>query len=166
MVIRNETRYPTDEVRKLVKFGLGRIDAKDVLILVKHTRNPRSRYSGLAEYHPPRRELPKSCIYRITLRLGQPVAFATTGATWKRHWDAGAQFPEMSADTWQEALVSITAHEIKHIDQARERERQGHAYDRRGRRRHTRGARASEVACEHYAKFMVEQYQESLKGGR
>lgn len=102
MFIRNTSRYPTPEVRQLVKFATSEIDMRRVCVNVKNRR--RGTASGMAyEDVPWMSNAPPSAEYLVTVRLG-PVA----------------SFPNHAYADWCEALVYVAAHEAIHIEQFRE----------------------------------------------
>ena len=145
LVIRNTSRYPDDEVTELVRFALSEIDARGICVNVKNssaTRRGRA-YSGI----PSISNAPVDSRYLITVGIGAPERFPfedgaytrRNGKTVKRR---GGRWPVETLHDWREALVSVAAHEAKHIEQFRD------------------GARRSELACHHFSAYMLRRYRE------
>lgn len=119
LTIRNEGRYPTAEVERLVRFGLQEIEltGAGIVAVVKDTRRTLGdwpTYSGTAyrlsggipcglyDRHMKGRRVE----HLIVMRLGPPECFPI-----RPFVRNGRSFDYA---TWQEALVGITAHEGKH----------------------------------------------------
>ena len=114
----NQGRYPEEEVRALVGFGLDRIDLKGegLLVIVKDTRRMRRRtptYSGQAwsgRYNMPdglKKLTTRREHFLVVVRIGPPEVFPI-----KPYTRNGILHDYR---TWQEALVGITAHEGMHV---------------------------------------------------
>lgn len=123
----NESRYPDEEVRRLVEFGMSEIDLRGtgVTVLVKNTKRRKKRrdrrgvvhqhgyVSFGGEFHDFRRGIPvgltkkmaRKDSYLCVVRVGPPENFPHAKSF--RWHDEGFR-------SWQEALVGITAHEGLH----------------------------------------------------
>lgn len=145
LVIRNTSRYPDEEVKELVRFALSEMDARGVCVNVKNssaTRRGRA-YSGV----PSISNAPADSRYLITVGIGAPDRFPfEDGAFTRRNGETvrrrGGRWPVETLRDWREALVSVAAHEAKHIEQFRE------------------GACRSELECHHFSAFMLRRYRE------
>lgn len=138
MFLRNRSDYPTDEVRRIIKFAVQDVDMKLVCVNVKNNR----QFSGTGYAYdgvPDISNAPPTACYLITLRIGSPDRFPV--APHKRHPGAGVRFPERGYADWREALLFFAAHEAKHIEQYRE------------------GLPASEVRADHFAAHMLDRYR-------
>jgi hypothetical protein len=136
MVVRNTSRYPTDEVRALVSFAARDLDMRGVCVNVKNSH--RYAYGGYAYLGVPElSNAPASSEYLITLRLGAPDRFPVTPPRRR-----GA--PPLRLACWREALVAVAAHEAWHIQQYR------------------RELPRSEVACERFEAVAIERFRASL----
>ena len=135
-MIRNTSRYPDEEVSKLVRFALSEIDARGVCVNVKNssaTRRGRA-YSRI----PAISNAPADSRYLITIGIGAPERFPfEDGSYTRRNGEVvkrcGGRWPVETLGDWREALVSVAAHEAKHIEQFR------------------KGMRRSEVECHHFS---------------
>jgi hypothetical protein len=139
VVVRNTSRYPTDEVRRLVRFATAEVDMRRVCVNVKNSNVHVCAgwaYDGVPEIS----NAPASCEYLITVRLGPPDRFPARLPTKKSS-------PRIRVGCWREALVAMAAHEAKHIEQYRER------------------APRSEVACEKFEAAILARYRASSNGG-
>ena len=144
-MIRNTSRYPDGDVRELVRFALSEIDARGVCVNVKNssaTRRGRA-YSSI----PSISNAPAGSRYLITVGIGAPERFPfEDGSYTRRNGEVvkrrGGRWPAETLRNWREALVSVAAHEAKHIEQFRE------------------GTSRSEVACQHFSAFMLRRYRE------
>ena len=144
LVIRNTSRYPDEEVRELVRFALSEIDARGVCVNVKNSRATRrgSAYSRI----PSISNAPADSRYLITVGIGAPERFPfEDGSYTRRNGELvkrrGGRWPAETLHDWREALVSVAAHEGKHIEQFRE------------------GTRRSELECQHFSAFMLGRYR-------
>lgn len=127
----NESRYPDDEVRALVEFGLSEISLtrSGIVAVVKNSATSRRREHGARDYsgthwsyriqgipsgmydaYFPRDN--RSYKHLIVMRLGPPECFPIKPFTRNGFLH--------DYQTWQEALVGITAHEGKHAEHAHE----------------------------------------------
>jgi len=145
LVIRNTSRYPDEEVEQLVRFGLSEIDTRGVCVNVKNARGARRghAYNGV----PSISNAPRGSQYLITIGIGPPEKFPfEDGSYVRRNGEIvkrrGGRWPEVTLHDWREALVSVAAHEGKHIEQFRERTRRG------------------ELATHHYAAHVLRRYRE------
>jgi hypothetical protein len=139
LTIRNESGYPTAEVRQLVRYAMKPFGVVDTLVVVSHTRNTKWRvaesrgneywlnaYSGTAYRGLPHdmRPWPASAAYGIKIRIGRPECFPMRRGAWRYGWEDSHrqdEWPLFRFETWQEALVAIAAHEAKHNEGYRER---------------------------------------------
>jgi hypothetical protein len=145
LVIRNTSRYPDEEVSELVRFALSEIDARGVCVNVKNssaTRRGRA-YSRI----PAISNAPADSRYLITIGIGAPERFPfEDGSYTRRNGEVvkrrGGRWPVETLADWREALVSVAAHEAKHIEQFRT------------------GARRSEVECHHFSAAVLRRYRE------
>jgi len=141
-MLRNESRYSTQEVRKLVTFAVGEIDLRHVCVKVKNSN--RQAFSGMAYDHIPRLAVvPASAKQLVTVRIGGQVKFPLLG---HRYLGKSDRFPTYDIHNWQEALVVCTAHEALHIEQFRE------------------GLRCSELRAERYAVRKLNEWREVRDG--
>jgi hypothetical protein len=145
LVIRNTSRYPDEEVSELVRFALSAIDARGVCVNVKNssaTRRGRA-YSRI----PAISNAPAHSRYLITIGIGAPQRFPfEDGSYTRRNGEVvkrrGGRWPVETLADWREALVSVAAHEAKHIEQFRT------------------GTRRSEVECHHFSAAVLRRYRE------
>ena len=127
------SRFPTGEVIDLVEFATADVDMSGVCVNVKNTRSyacAGSAYDGVPEIS----NAPAGSRYLVTIRLGPDREFPSTMAHRKTS-------PPVEVACWREALVTVAAHEAKHIDQYR------------------RGHQRSEVACERFAAWVLEVFR-------
>jgi hypothetical protein len=139
VIVRNTSRYPTDEVRDLVRFATAGLDMRRVCVNVKNSNVHVCAgwaYDGVPEIS----NAPVSSEYLITVRLGGPERFPARLPTKKRS-------PDITVGCWREALVAMAAHEAKHVEQFRAR------------------APRSEVVCERFEAWMLDRYRASANGG-
>lgn len=131
--VRNTSRYPTDEVRALVKFASQEIDMRAVCVNVKNATIP---YRGGAYRHVPAiSNAPAGSEYLITIGIGPEDLFPY-------FWDSSYKsVAPIAFFDWREALIAVAAHEAKHIDQFRH------------------GTRCSEIACEMFEAYMLDRYR-------
>ena len=146
MTFRNTSRYADDEVLRLVRFALSEIDTRGVHVNVKNTTSVRRgrAYNGL----PSISNAPPNARYLITIGIGPPEEFPFENGSFVRRngeWvkRRGGRWPEDTLHDWREALVNVAAHEGKHIEQYRE------------------GTGRSEVACHHFASYVLRRYREN-----
>jgi hypothetical protein len=133
MVVQNTSRYPTDEVERLVEFATGDLDMDRVCVNVKNSQ--RYPYGGYAYLGVPEiSNAPASSEYLITLRLGGPERFPFTPP--RRRGS-----PTLELGCWREALVAVAAHEGWHIQQYRQK------------------LPRSEVACERFEALVIERFR-------
>ena len=111
--IRNTSRFPTAEVRALVRFAMRDVDTRAVCVNVKTMRGTGWRgwaYEGV----PSISNAPSQAEYLITLAVGEENAYPMRPAGTRRGE------PEVEFASWQECFVFLAAHEAKHIEQYRE----------------------------------------------
>jgi hypothetical protein len=138
VLVQNTSRFPTSEVLDLVEFATADVDMSGVCVNVKNTRSYACAgyaYDGVPEVS----NAPLESSYLVTIRLGPDSEFPSTMAHRKRS-------PLVEVACWREALVTVAAHEAKHIEQYR------------------RGEPRSEVACELFAAWVLEVYRWGFKG--
>jgi hypothetical protein len=137
MLVQNTSRFPTDEVIELVEFATADVDMTAVCVNVKNTRSYACAgyaYDGVPEIS----NAPAGSRYLVTIRLGPDREFPSAMAHRKKS-------PPVEVACWREALVTVAAHEAKHVEQYR------------------RGAPRSEVACERFAAWVLEVYRWAYK---
>ncbi len=141
MRLRNTSQYPTEEVRKLVKWACAPIDMRRVCINVK---NSSGSFAGRAyDYVPSISNAPASSEYLVTLRIGSPERFPLEE---HRYPGKSDRFPSYDIRDWREALVFLAAHEAVHIEQFKE------------------GKSHSELRCEMFALKRLREFRaESLQ---
>jgi hypothetical protein len=133
MFIQNTSRYPTDDVERLVRFATADLDMRGVCVNVKNSH--RYAYGGYAYLGVPEiSNAPPSSDYLVTLRLGAPERFPFTPPRRRG-------VPPLRLACWREALVAVAAHEARHIEQYRQ------------------AARRSEVECERFETVMIERFR-------
>jgi hypothetical protein len=146
--IRNTSKHPDDEVRKLVQFATRGVDMNRVCVNVKGGHGLSARaYDGV----PSISNAPRSARYLVTIKVGNGVRFPVGphNRNGKTPDEVGPRnrFPFFSYADWSEWLVSAAAHEAWHIHQYRH------------------GKRRSEVDCERFAEKALNRYR-SVCGGR
>jgi len=160
MRIRNLSSYPTEMVEELIDFGCKGIKLSNVLIIVMDGRHA---YQGKAHGGAPSKFNPGSAKNVIRLWLGKPSQFPIDNLRTKTYWRpvngnpnvlkkeqllvpyGGVTSQPIYLENWMEALVSISAHEAKHIYQFRH------------------GKRLSEVKAERHAAKRLEAYRQLLE---
>jgi hypothetical protein len=133
VLVQNTSRYPTDEVRELVEFATADVDMRGVCVNVKNARAYACAgyaYDGVPEVS----NAPRGSEYLVTIRLGPAKEFPSRMVHRKRS-------PVIEVACWREGLVTVAAHEAKHIEQYR------------------RGEARSEVACERFAAWVLEVFR-------
>ena len=137
-VIRNTSRYPTDEVRELVRFAMQDVDTRALCVNVK--RQTKHGWTGWAyEGVPLMSNAPRGARYLVTLRVGEQTHYPVTRSRVRRGEPEGVTFHD-----WRETLVFLAAHEAKHIEQYRE------------------NLPRSEVRCNVFAAHMLSRYREKV----
>jgi hypothetical protein len=119
---------PEVEVAALVRLAAQGIDPGDVSVWVK---NCNRAFAGRAYFEA------RHCVVRI----GHPSCFPIK----RHHYPRLKTAPTYDLDSWQEALVVVAAHELRHQEQFRF------------------GRRASEVDAERWAVERLEAYRTSLR---
>jgi hypothetical protein len=94
----NKTKYPTKEVRQLIRVGAKGISLRNISVTVVPAR---LRVSGRAWLRS----------RRILIRLPGPDVFPKSG--WRRHRSSPLNHDYQN---WREALVALAAHEVCHLD--------------------------------------------------
>ncbi len=144
MRLKNTSRYPLDEVKRLVEFAMRGINTTGVAVHVRN--NNRSAYAGCAYQQVPRcspRAIQATVDYLVTIRIGSVDRFPCSN--WieeKGHAYGGKRSPRIDHASWQEGLVAVTAHEARHIQQFRLKKR------------------ISEVDCEKFAAARLDAYRQ------
>lgn len=140
--IQNTSRYPDDQVRECVEFGVRDVDMRRVCVNVKNGALGGAAYNGVPEIS----NAPRAARYLVTLRLGRGPERWPLGPI-NYHFQTPAQtgprnrFPFFVCHDWREWLVKLAAHEAKHIDQFRAK------------------AICSEIGCEHHAIARLEEWR-------
>lgn len=118
MRLKNTSRYPDDEVRLLVAFGMKGVRTTGLEVHVKNARTAyRGRaYNGVPLISPAAKRF--SVERLVTIGLGSPRAFPDAP-----HRYGGKRSPEMAFADWREALVAVAAHEARHVWQFQYRKR-------------------------------------------
>ena len=136
MRIRNESRYPTDEVRKLVRYGMRGLDVQRAVVrVVDATRRAwdgRVHCSGRANG------------WGVVIRLAPEEYYPYEG--WRRHRSSPWNHDFVD---WREALVALAAHEGKHLDIPL-------AYYRRHSQQRV------EMACEAYERLVLDRFRQEV----
>lgn len=155
MSIYNTSKYPTNEIRDLILFGMKGIKTDDVFVHVKHTSQ--KTFRGLAHrivpYSSKAHKLKKQYKYQITIAIGHASWFpvSTGRRVYKRNGQVeivgygGKASPVYTVNNWQEAFVAVAAHEARHIYQFR------------------KGKRVSEPDCEKWALRRLEAFRKLKK---
>ena len=133
MLVQNTSRFPTAEVVELVEFATADIDMRGVCVNVKNTRTYACAgyaYDGVPEIS----NAPPGSVYLVTIRLGPDREFPSTMAHRKMS-------PTVEIACCREALVTVAAHEAKHIEQFRNRDV------------------CSELSCERFALERLEEFR-------
>lgn len=120
--VRNTSPYPDEEVRELIAFATRGVNMSRVCVNVKGSRHA---FGGRAYARVPEvSNAPPSARYLIVIRLGdQPEDHAPTNyyAQTEEEANPNGRFPFYQCRCWRERLVTLAAHESKHIDQFRHR---------------------------------------------
>jgi hypothetical protein len=133
VLVQNMSSFPTGEVTDLVEFATADVDMRRVCVNVKNTRSYACAgyaYDGVPEVS----NAPPGTEYLVTIRLGPATEFPSRMAHRKSS-------PPIEVACWREGLVTVAAHEAKHIEQYR------------------RDQPRSEVACERFAAWVLEVYR-------
>lgn len=138
--LKNTSRYPTAEVKRLVRFATSDLDIDRVHFNVKNSSRVRRGYAyGRV---PPEANVPAGTRWLITMGLGGPHNWPREEGYWKNgHFRRGGRWPEITIACWREAVIHLAAHEAKHVEQMKER------------------LAISEVACEHYAAWVLKRWR-------
>ena len=136
MIIKNPSRYPTVEVEKLVRFASTGLDTSRVEV---HIKNSKKIFAGRAWHNIGQNRIVNTSNHindLVVVRVGSPDKFPFEFSYPRRK-----TAPKYTIGNWREAVVSVTAHELYHIKQRRERKR------------------ASEVKAEEWAVTMLAEYR-------
>jgi hypothetical protein len=141
--IRNTSRFPDDEVRRLIEFATEGLDMRRVCVNVKGGRGLGGRaYDGV----PSISNAPRAARYLMTIKLGNGASFPVgpLNRNGKSPGEVGPRnrFPFFTYADWREWLVACAAHEARHIHQYRH------------------GTRRSEVDCERFAEETLDRYRQ------
>jgi hypothetical protein len=119
MRLKNTSRYPEDEVRQLVAFGMRGVNTAGLAVNVKNAQN--CAYRGRAYERVPLLSSRVTCstVRRlVTIGLGEPERFPVSNFDpRKQHAYGGKRSPLIEYRDWREALVAVAAHEARHIQQ-------------------------------------------------
>jgi hypothetical protein len=145
--IRNTSRYPDARVRRLVRFAAAEVDMDGVCVNVKNGALGGGAYNGIPEIS----NAPRAADYLVTLRLGNGRERWPLGPVnyhFKRPDETGPRnrFPFFVCHDWEEWLVKLAAHEVKHIEQFKQ------------------GLTCSEISCERFAVAKLAELR-SLRAG-
>lgn len=129
--ITNDSRYPDDEVERLVEIGLQDLDVPRsvVHVLVKDTQRSSRRRSGWIPYSGVAKYPLQVGQYHVIIRIGPPECFPIKPFR-RDGWVHDYR-------TWDETLLGVTAHEGRHVQ---------HYYD--GAYAWDRGVEAKATAAE------------------
>jgi len=134
--IRNTSRYPDDEVERLVQLAAGWLDGPRVCVNVKNLGKGRGAFRGRAYSGVPKiSNAPRRASHLVTIALGPPDSFS------QEPWRATARSPEVLLADWRSALVYVAAHEARHVEQF------------------VRKAPKSEVDCNRFAAALLERWR-------
>jgi len=144
MRIKNTSRYPDEEVRRLVRFGAGGVRSARIEVHVKNSKYAFAGriylstadlvFSGFGDM-----TLHHRASQLIVLRIGAPKMFPLAF-----HYRGLKRAPTYLLCDWKEALVTTAAHEFCHA------------------RQHRRGKPSSEVKAERWAVKKLEEFREEV----
>lgn len=121
MILRNRSRYSTQDIQPLIEAGLSGLDTEGILVMVRNARKG-SPVSGRAGLLTPRGRgyyrVPDQVRELISIRIGEPSLFPFTF-----HNHGQRRCVPMLLQSWQEAVLSTAAHEARHIEKRRRKER-------------------------------------------
>jgi hypothetical protein len=142
MWVHNTSRYPQQEVERLIRFATREIDMHRVCVNVKNGELAGGAYNGVPEIS----NAPRAARYLVTLRLGNGRERWPLGPVnyhFKRPDETGPRnrFPFFVCADWREWLVKLAAHEAKHIEQFRSK------------------STCSEIACERFAVGVLNEFR-------
>lgn len=112
MIMRNTSKYDTKEVRLLVDFASRGFNTSKVCINVKSSK--KAYYGRAYRGVPYISNAPTSADYLVVVRIGNPDKFPV------KEYYSNVKYKRLipvTFETWQEALVCVTAHELAHIQQ-------------------------------------------------
>src|SRR5579883_3484313 len=103
MIFKNSSRYPSDEVRRLVEFALRNLDHRKVAV---HIKNTTYAFRGFAyktvPWQSPFSKRKRKPRHLITIGIGKPELFPRTQRYGRRTSDKG--WPLIEYRDWREAL--------------------------------------------------------------
>lgn len=131
MILKNASRYPTAEIRRLLAFAADGFDLRRVAV---HVKNSQHAYRGMAYERVPRiANAAASATRLVTVGIGDPEKFPADNMRvtkrWvvdhagvrrlvvERHPYGGKGSPLIELGDWREAVVAVAAHEFTHIHQ-------------------------------------------------
>ncbi len=129
MKLRITLRQSHDEVAKLVAMAAAGVDHDDLSVWVK---NCSYAFAGRAYFG----------VRHCVVRIGRPEHFPIRS----HHYPGLKTAPVYDLESWQEALVLVTAHELRHQEQFR------------------LGQPRSEVDAERWALVRLEAYRQCIAG--
>jgi len=141
MRLRNTTNFDINLIREIIRFvrppGIKRFDV--------WVKNSRSGFSGRAycygtSYH----DHGRMCPY-IAVRVGDNKFPFTHSYPWLKNG------PNITFENKEDILVYLLAHELRHLWQAKTKNRRGYANGSKGK--------FSEIDCEMYSKEMLEKWK-------
>jgi hypothetical protein len=139
MWVRNTSRYPADEVEKLVRYAADWLRGPRVCVNVKNLGPGRGSFRGRAYAGVPKiSNAPRGATHLVTIGLGPPHSFA--GEPWR----GTARSPEVVIEGWREALVYVAAHEAMHVEQF------------------VRRLRRSEIECNRFAAAALDRWRRGI----
>lgn len=116
---KNETKYRSGEVAKIVRWVMRYLEVEDrpVMVKIKHT-NKNHPFAG--RFYPEANrtafaKVPHGTLYLIIARIAPPTA-EKYPAVYHPYTRRNGPDP-WTCETWREALVSIMAHEAMHLRQ-------------------------------------------------
>lgn len=118
MEIKNTSRYPTSVVDSLVLFAVENCDTAGIEV---HVKNSKQVFAGRA-WHDIRNnrviKVSEDIDDLIIVRIGSPDKFPITFSYPKLK-----TAPTYTIKNWKESIITVTAHEMYHIYQIREKKR-------------------------------------------
>lgn len=182
MHFKNNSQYPTDEVRELVQFGMRDIDTTGpVYVTVEDLPAQRNRlYKQLSNHTAPKEGITQTCCKtdgsgewshaHVLLEIAGPEHFPGNNLFYTSdipHLNGkpygGHDEDYYTVENWQEGLVAVAAHEGYHVQAGRVNSRNMWlATQRRGSPDasfHNGDINPEEADAEHYAKLVLEKYR-------
>lgn len=118
MRLKNTSRYPTEEVRRLVEFAMRGVNTARLEVHVKNAHDTAYRgraYNGVPSVSSANGK--RTVDRLVTIGIGPQEKFPTVDWGSRRY----KSVPEFHLGDWREALVSTAAHEARHIQQMQRR---------------------------------------------